>query len=205
MSNCYTKYYTNCDTCINEEQYKPKNLCKSVQPTKETGIIDLNNLRRACEFKPIKTPNINTCNKVSYISNDPRLRDPRRGGDVYPVSIPPLDGSQPFVPSDYRNNYNNYSDVRSGQINYYIDKSIENAYYNPVFVNNRKVNGQVYVDPMNNEKPHYYRQCKFFDESDGYNLSWLRDTQEQREDIIASQMAKNNQSRYEPLYYCNKK
>jgi len=36
--------------------------------------------------------------------------------------------------------------------------------------------------------------------AEGYGLTWLRDSQKHREDIMTSQMAKQNQSRYESLY-----
>ena len=112
---------------------------------------------------------------------------------------------------NYGKNYRTYTDIKSGQIVYYVDKEIQDAFFNPLFENNSTAVGTVYVDPMGSIKPQYDRIPIYnnnvldTDNNTHYKggLSWIQDSCESREDLIALQMRKHNQSRYEPRWTGN--
>lgn len=191
---------SSCDNNWNREQYKSVIFNQGIEPHKNSGYKNLNHLQRSMEYTRIENKGIPNCSKVLYYKQDPRLIDPRRGANIFPISEPPLTGNEPFIPNNFEAKiYKNYGDIKSGQITYYVDKSIEKAFFNPNFVNGRNVTSYVYVDPMNNVKPHYERETSYAD-NQGYCLSWMRDSQEQREDIVSKQMSRINQNRFDPVY-----
>ena len=148
--------------------------------------------------------------EISYDSLDPRLINAPRWSTLA-LDAPPIDGSirLDYINHDkkldgYGQNYTGYSDINAGQIMYYTDKSVEGPFVEPVFASTANVTGYVYRDPMGAMKPHYQRTpltCNNpITESrcDGFEggLSWLRDSNNQREEIVALQMAKMNQSKW---------
>jgi hypothetical protein len=174
-------------------------------------------------FKENNTPGfglvetcVSSCPKYSYLSADPRLSVPVRGIRV-PIDKPPLDSTillKDIYNDDLKNygqNYNTYSDINAGQIMYYTTKSLEDAYNEPVFNGLANTVGVLYKDPMDNIKPHYERfpvgkQNNPMTESrcdmdlDGYGLSWLKDSSNQRQDLISKQMSTINQQRWAPRW-----
>jgi hypothetical protein len=139
-----------------------------------------------------------------YYSPDPRLIDVPRG-IVTTLSTPPIDGNTRLrdiykIDKNYGKGYNTYSDVTGGQILYYNDKTIEDPYFYPNFVDKAVVNSTIYQDPMGALKPHYDRyQIKGCSNVKCYTdgcLSSVNDTQGFRENIMASQMAKMNQQKW---------
>jgi hypothetical protein len=113
----------------------------------------------------------------------------------------------------YGQGYKTYSDITAGQVLYYTDKSREDAYYRPLFSQPVETSTVVYRDPMGAMKPEYPRIVPYenpmtsspatngcnFGENE-YCLSFIKDTQQHREDILASQMAKRNQQRWMPRW-----
>jgi hypothetical protein len=103
---------------------------------------------------------------------------------------------------EYGKKYNDYSDVKAGQIVYYIDKSIEDANYLPVYTNNAYVKGVMYKDPMDGMNPQYIRtpviKTDLLDTKNNKTnqLSWIRDSLESREDLINLQQQKYNKQKY---------
>jgi hypothetical protein len=192
---------SSCNNYWNKKQYQPTIFNKDVEPQNNRGYTCLNELQRAIDFKKVENYNLPSCSKVLFYEQDPRLIDVRRGSQVYPISEPPFDGSQPFLPENFETKVykKGYENIKSGQIQYYVDKSIEKAFFSPTFVNERKVTSYNYIDPMNNIKPHYERHADYYN-NPGYSLSFMKDSQEFREDIISKQMYKINQNRFEPLY-----
>ena len=147
------------------------------------------------------------CKKV-YVSTDPRLTDVARSINTA-LDRPPISGTVHMkdvynLPDDYgKSNYRTYKDVNLGQILYYNDKSIEDPFFNPNFTNSARMNATLFQDPMNSLKPNYNRVPLKCDNHlnttrnhyDG-ELSWMEDTQEFREDLMARQMRKRNQERW---------
>lgn len=114
-------------------------------------------------------------------------------------------------------NYRTYKDIDLGDITYYIDKDIQSEFFYPNFTIPSVSNGRVFKDPMDSYKPDYtreqmgglgkYNDIQIQEDIDGKtvqtgysNLSWIRDTNSHREDILAAQMAKINQERWMPRY-----
>jgi hypothetical protein len=108
-----------------------------------------------------------------------------RQRDVY--THPMLDRYTPF-------------NMNKGQVQYYIDNTIKDAYYEPVYDIPSSTVMVPYVDPMSSFKPHYI-QCmdqQILKEYSPY--SFIRDTAFYRENLTASQQAKTNQERITPFF-----
>lgn len=92
-------------------------------------------------------------------------------------------------------NYNR----NNSQIQYYIDPAVAPPYYSPAFQLPACTRQVDYVDPMGSWKPHYPWTA---DRPEEFAcLSWLNDSAFQREDIMARQQAKFNQTRSEPIIW----
>ena len=151
------------------------------------------------------------CKGTTYLNSDPRLYNAAAGTwlqlDSPPVQVTNkidslnTDSSLNF----YGQRYKSYADVNSGQISYYIDKDLEDAFYKPIFSKKVTDVGFLYKDPMGNIKPEYNRIVnEKYDRINGdpsdvtgeYSLSFIKDSQYYREDLMAKQMWKHNQEKY---------
>lgn len=152
------------------------------------------------------------CNRV-YASHDPRLLDTPRNVETL-LDRPPLWKDVPLKNiyseklRNYGQKYRSYNDISAGQVVYYTDASIKDAYFSPNFTIRSDVESNVYSDPMENLKPHYPREPIVVPEpgvwSNSVNnygpLTWINDSAYHRENIMASQMAKRNQERWMPRW-----
>lgn len=136
-----------------------------------------------------------------FIDYNPKSYDVRRGIRT-PIDRPSTTGS--VNPSDiytlkYLDNYTPFN-VNNGQIQYYIDRSIKDAFYEPIYDIPNYTIRYDYIDPMGSYKPHYnliQKQCDI----DSYSpLSFIQDTSFFRENLMAAQQAINNQQRITPFY-----
>jgi hypothetical protein len=158
------------------------------------------------------------CNTVTYVNSDARLLNAANGSERLQLNRPPLDSSVKLntLTTDkkldcYGQNYKSYSDVNAGSVMYYMSNDISSALFSPVFASKVEVVGSVYKDPMGNMLPQYTRYPKpvNFIERDPctskgqVGLSWLNDSQYQREDIISKQMSIRNKQCYEPRWTNN--
>lgn len=137
----------------------------------------------------------------SVTSYNPRLFDVRRGMRV-PMDRPSTTGSVPLCEiytNPIMDGYTPYS-VNNGQITYYIDNSIKDAFYRPVYDIPFQTKKYVYVDPMGSVKPHYSLINKSEDVCKYSPLSSIQDSAFFRDNLIASQQAKTNQERITPFY-----
>ncbi len=164
------------------------------------GIKDLNpqvyTSKTATDF--VKMP-------YGYITFDPRLKG--IDGQVMPLDKPPITGKTPLrdmydESTPYPTGYQSYEDIRDGDIMYYIDKSIQNAFYSPIYSCDTSQTSQIYIDPMGSVKPEYNRVDTWKNPMNRNGqkyfgcLSSISDSQFQRDDLIALQQRKWNQSRY---------
>ena len=86
----------------------------------------------------------------------------------------------------------------NSDIQYYVDSDLAQPYYSPVYAMPSVSKQYDYVDPMSSWKPHYTFQVV---NPERFScLSWLNDSSFQREDIIAHQQAKYNQTRSEMFF-----
>lgn len=157
-------------------------------------------------FYSINCPNSSYCTNL-YISHDPRLLDVRRN-ILTKLDRPPLEGNT-LLQDVYniRNSklyYSDYNNINTGQIQYYVDKSISEPFYDPSFNIPSYNIGTLYKDPMDSIKPQYER-IPIINKKDGYNtyscLTWINDSSEFREDIMSKQQRKNNQQKYSARWY----
>lgn len=168
------------------------------------------------DFKAIECPNaVGCCNKTQYTSSDPRLISVTHSGQVLNLDRPPINGEMELdkIANDkklnnYGQNYSGYSDVNAGDIIYYINKEQQDPFFTPNFTTSAYANGTLYQDPMGSMKPQYDRfplksSNPLTTKKDHYEgcLSWMEDSLEHREDLLARQMRKRNQERYEPRWY----
>lgn len=197
--------------------YYTKEFKDQIEPRNIKGYIDLNpeciqkNYDKSFQKIECDKECLNGEKKIIYTSTDPRLISSAHNGQVLTLDRPPLTDSikladiytDPSMKYYGKTEYSSYSDVNAGQILYYIDRSIEDAFYEPIFQNNAYVKGELYKDPMDSMKPQYNRTPVYNDnflntKRDNYRgrLSWIEDSNEQREDIIALQQRKYNQTKY---------
>lgn len=208
VRNCeFPKYYD----CYNKNVFR-----SDIEPRNNKGHLILNpqltTSKLAKDFVVNVCP-VTGCNK-SFTSNDPRLSRATHGGQSLTLDTPPLDSS--VVLSDintdetlrkYGQHYTNYSDINAGQITYYVNKERQDPFYEPVFSTPSSTVGVMYRDPMGAMKPQYERRAKNATQPCGDTdcypdcLSWIEDSQTHREDLMASQMRKHNEQRYEPRWF----
>ena len=211
-NNDFSSYYDCIDKKLFKIQNEPNNLegYTYLNPNAITKSYDKS-------FQAISDPGANKRGKV-YTTNDPRLVSVGHFGQVLDLDRPPINEAIKLdeIYTDpnmkyYGQKYNTYSDINAGQIMYYFDKSIQDAEFQPLFTNNAVVEGVMYKDPMGAMKPQYNRtpiiNTNLLDtKHDNYKdvgLSWIRDSQESREDLLALQMRKHNEQRYEPRWTGN--
>jgi len=156
-------------------------------------VLNHNGLTEVPDFKKDKDGSIISLNPKTYNS----IRAMRMNLDR-----PSTTGSVPLCDIYTSPNLDNYTpfNVNNGQITYYIDNSIKDAFYDPVYQIPSYTKKIEYIDPMGTVKPHYSLIHK---NSDIYNyspLSFINDSSFFRENIIASQQAKYNQTRITPFY-----
>lgn len=206
VRNCkFSKYFDCYDKKKFKEQIEPRNIkgYTNLNPYCIDKLYDKS-------YEKVECPNdLDGCNTV-YASTDPRLVSSFHNGQVLTLDRPPINEDVKLCDiytnpnmKYYGQKYNSYSDVNAGQILYYIDKSIEDAFYEPVYTNNAHMTGTLYVDPMGSYKPQYDRVPVYNDDFLNTNrnnfrggLSWIEDSQESREDLIALQQRTHNQSKY---------
>ena len=77
------------------------------------------------------------------------LDQPAKVGAVHMDDVYKIDNS------GYGGVYQTYSAMNNGQIAYYVDKSISQPFFDPVYTLSSTVTKQVLMDPMTNPKPDY--------------------------------------------------
>lgn len=143
---------------------------------------------------------INMLKSLDFTSSysDPRLISSAHSGQHLLLDAPVLNGSVKMANvyrkrPGYKTIYNSLADIDGGNISYYYDKNILVPFTDPLFDKSLTVKVD-YIDPMGSYKPHYYRDAT---KICGTGLTWLEDTQFQREDILAANLWRRNQT--EPL------
>jgi hypothetical protein len=197
-------------TCYDRLEYGTK-----IEPKNENSSYLLNpnvyNSKLSPDFDKVSRGMCgNPCKKEdTYTSLDPRLYSSTRPG-YQQLDRPPINGDVRWKDiydkkyDSYKTNYIPYENINDGQIAYYIDKSIANAFYYPVYSEKAKETMVLYKDPMGSMKPEHnrepimnvYNHTTDKAECYPYGLSFIQDTQSFREDIIALQQRKNNQEKW---------
>lgn len=94
--------------------------------------------------------------------------------------------------------YLSYNDINLGNIVYYVDGSLAQAYYKPVYSFTTPVDIKLFKDPMDKVYPEY-RRVMPYTRANMWGNMFLQDSQYHREDIMALQQRKNNRSKIEAL------
>jgi hypothetical protein len=92
-----------------------------------------------------------------------------------------------FDNSNYGSVYRTYSDIKNGQISYYVDPSVSQPFIAPVYTLSSYVDKTIFKDPMDSVKPEYIKRPLT---STLYSSSALQDTRDAlsfREDIMSRQ------------------
>ena len=216
----------NCDFSTYFDCYPQYQFSEDIEPKHEQGITTLNPQvyleNYSKDFIPIplrKRYEKSACPTTQFYSPDPRLISSTHSGQVLTLDRPPLEYSMKLdkVADDksldgYGQNYRTYNDINAGQITYYIDKSIQDPFFNPLYVTSADAEGVLYKDPMGGIKAKYYRHPLRDDnpigqpERDNYEgkLSWMQDSLGHRQDILALQMRKMNEDKWMPRWKNNK-
>ena len=202
----------NCEvpSCLevsNEYIFKDK-----IEPRDESGWVTINPKTESTDLDP-SFSQLKDCSENTWVGTDPRLKSVARGGSVLLLDRPPttynmnpekVNTDKSLI--DYGKNYKSYADIDAGQITYYIDNSTKDAFYSPVVTTSARTIGSLYKDPMGALKPHYERQplievnhLETKRKSRG-GLTWMKDTDAHREDLMSRQMTKINQQRWEPRW-----
>ena len=117
-----------------------------------------------------------------------------------PETIPTLNNIYTFPESkDYRTRaYHDVKDIKSGYITYYPTKrQVKDVYSKPNFANSAKIEGSLYFNPMGSVMTDYKRTFVKDNLNQPNQFTFIRDTNEQREEIMALQKRKMNRSLYE--------
>lgn len=202
--------YRGCSQPVFFNCYDRALLSEKIQPVEKSGYIELNDsvytqkLAQGYGKVPCQIDGNQT-----WVSLDPRLYDPTRNVYLY-LDKPPSTGNVPLKDiynkkyTDYGTTIKPYNDIEDGQIVYYIDKGIEDAFYTPVWSEPAINQASLFKDPMGSMKPEYNRKPVINTEnptvttaeSYPYCLSFIQDSQSHREDLMAYQQRKNNQSKW---------
>lgn len=149
--------------------------------------------------------------KDGWTAADARLKNPRTGNISLILDSKPIDFSvgpeNVYNPNlnAWKTGFQNYQDIAKGQYTYYTDKNTSGPFISPVFQNEAVVFGSADVTPMNTIEPEYARipvKCRNCLETNlcrcAYlgGLSWIEDSNEQREDIISKQMSVMNREKW---------
>ncbi|NBP02257.1 MAG: hypothetical protein EBU90_19470 [Proteobacteria bacterium] len=94
--------------------------------------------------------------------------------------------------------YDYYSEIKGGNVEYHpYRRTVIDNFKNPNFVNYSFIKSNVYTDPMGSIKPQYERiETKNRVVVD--QLTWMMDSNEWREQLMARQMRKQNETQYDP-------
>ena len=117
-----------------------------------------------------------------------------------PETIPLLNQIYTYTgANDYKTKtYNNVTEIKSGYIEYYPkQRQIQNVYTEPNFVNNMRIDANLYFNPMGSTMPEYNRTMTKNNLKKPDQLTWIQDTNENREELMSLQMRKMNRSMYE--------
>lgn len=155
------------------------------------------------QYINVKCPTSSGCSR-GYLGLNPRTTSPFTGQRMI-LDKPNLTGE--INPADLYtskfDNYGRYSDytnMKAGDIEYYIDDSLAGTYFKPNFVTKAHVEHAIVKDPMGIQRPDYRRtSCAQYSWDPCYPdqcFSSTHDTLEYRQSIMASQMRKFNESRY---------
>jgi len=163
----------------------------------QLGFMNKIGLTDAPNYTTVKNQVLRDCCGYQY-PGDGRMKD-SRGLEITldkPAQIGWVDMDQTLDidNSNYRNFYDNYEQMNNGQISYYIDKSISQPFFAPVYALSSTVDKTIFVDPMGSHKPTYFKKPI---STTLHNVSKDQATRDQlafRDDIMSLQQSLYNRT-----------
>lgn len=150
---------------------------------------------------------------IGWISKDSTTLDAQKASRMCLDSVPANSKIDDYwviydknsIANRYKSLYYFREDL-PGQIQYYVDPEMTNPFFLPLFPENTKALGAVYVDPMNNVQYDFRRSTGVCGPRQPLNcndcgIPEFRDQQEHREDMLANIMRPRNRREYEPVYF----
>ena len=207
MNGCYipeSPFFSNdCKTRIPIRTTIEPNVKNSSEPNKP-----INTLGIPRDIETFYTINQQCGKGIVYSSQDPRLLDVIRY-ERLTLDQPPLDASVPLskvydLPANYGQGYTSYDNISGGQISYYVASKFKDAFFEPVFSSNARVNSYLFRDPMGGTKIEYNRiplstpNCLI--REDATVDQFTQDELIHRNDIIGLQMEKRLRNEWSPRY-----
>ena len=131
---------------------------------------------------------------------DPRVVSSARSGEAIEFDVPVLDGgvkmADVYLPRPgYGSVHDSVADIVGGNVSYYYDAQIMVPFFSQLFSRPREFTRYDYIDPMGTYKPHYANRV----ETIRHPLSWMRDSQFHRQDLLSANVWRRNQT--EPLLF----
>ncbi len=105
-----------------------------------------------------------------------------------------MDLVRTFDNSNYGSVYRTYSDIKNGQIAYYVDPSVSQPFIAPVYTISSYVDKTIFKDPMDSIKPEYIKTpvtSTLYSDSDYQDT---RDALSFREDLMSKQQSLYNRT-----------
>lgn len=166
--------------------------CKYPYPNR-TQLLNHNGLTEVPDYRIDREGN--------FVSSNPKTMEPVRGIRMA-LDRPSTSGFVPLSDIYTNPNLDEYSpfNVNNGQITYYVDDELKHPFYDPVFHMSRKTSRRAYTDPMGSEKPEYILEHSTRQVDRFSNLSFINDSSFHRENLMAAQQAKYNQSKIGPFF-----
>jgi hypothetical protein len=146
----------------NGHLYKLSNYYEPMPEYKqEIKFLSKMGLTQMPDYKVVNNPLQNELDGYFYPS-DSRVIDPVRNIKTIldkPAEVGSVDmdlvGN--FDNSNYGSVYRTYSDIKNGQIAYYVDPSISQPFFAPVYTISSYVDKIIFKDPMDSVKPEYIK------------------------------------------------
>jgi hypothetical protein len=157
-----------------------------------------------CGIRRIANPYADKGNPMAkgyYYPNDGRVIDTVRNiplvldRPAYSGSVH-MDDTAYIDNRNYGANYRDYRDIQNGQITYYIDKSVEQPFYGPVYTLSSTVDKVIRKDPMDSVRTEYIKKPVTSSLHHVSNDQFTRDTLSHREDLMSLQQSLYNRTKW---------
>lgn len=211
------------DFCqYNNDQYCARNpfLCSGIDYKRggaaKVSVINPELYKNNVAKDYVKIPaNATPSGRPGYSSEDARLKNPLNGNMPMVLDRRPMNMSVEAIETDdvysdklkeVHTGYKSYKKLNQGQITYYVDHELTEPFTRINFQMPAHVSGFMTVTPMNTlearftRKPAHQRDCldtSLCKKDYAGCLSWMEDSLEQRENIMASQMWGINKNKWE--------
>ena len=204
---------SNCNFNDNYQGYNEVPFAYSERPKNEVGYTILNPQLVKNKYDT-DFDRINVDGKCVYITSVPdgSVKFNQNDGQYSLLDLPARDSGLGLNELDkmytddsfnnYKTGYRQYKHIQGGDITYYINKQNQEPFFSPIFSGDFNTTSVMYKDPMGGLRPQYLRYSNNSTNkitnrnSFEYNLSWIEDSNEYREDLLARRIQKLNENRW---------